>query len=128
MEEVGELIGHNDCRFLAQGTEELRPSETGTNRITVRTAVAGDDNVLAGFNQCAEPATLFWREDVDIHLEQFVRIDALVDKLLDASYRTLAVSGIGDTKPFRGSIEHLHRSSLLNDELIDHQGDKELGL
>ena len=100
VEEVGKLIGHNDDGVLAHGTEKLRPCETRADGIAVRTAVAGDDDVLAGFNQCPEPTTLFWREDVDIHLEQFVRIDTLVDELLDAGYCALAVGGIGDAKPF----------------------------
>ena len=100
VEEVWKLIGHNDYWFFAHGTEKLCPCKTGTDSIAVWTAMAGDDNVLASFNQCPEPATLFWREDVDIHLEQFVRIDTLVDELLDAGYRSFAVSGIGDAKPF----------------------------
>ena len=61
--------------------------------------MAGDDDVLTGFNQCAKLTALLWRKDVDIHSEQLVRINALVDELLDAGYRTLAVGGVCNAKP-----------------------------
>ncbi len=99
MEEVRELIGHNDRGLLAHAAEELCPSEAGTDGIAVRTAMAGDDDVLTGFNQCTESAALLWRKNVDIHSEQLVRINALVDELLDAGYRTLAVGGVCNAKP-----------------------------
>ena len=75
-----------------------------------------------------ESAALLWREDVDIHLEQFAGINTLVDELLDAGHCAFAVGSIGDAKPLRGSVEHLDRCGLLDDEFVDHQGDEELGL
>ena len=100
MQKVRVLIRHNDCRFLAHATEEFCPSETRTDGIAVRTAMAGDNDVLTGFNQSIEPTALLWIENIDVHLKQLVRIDALIYELLDACHCAFTVGSIGDAEPF----------------------------
>ena len=100
LEKVGKLVGNDDRRFLALATEEFCPSETRSDSIAVRAAMAGDDDVLTGFNQSIEPTALLWIENIDVHLKQLVRIDALIYELLDACHSAFTVGSIGDAEPF----------------------------
>ena len=96
---------HSQARFLPmnQGIiyTQILPAQyknlLGSKLVGIENMSIQD--VLTGFNQCAESAALLWREDVDIHLEQFAGINTLVDELLDAGHCAFAVGSIGDAKP-----------------------------
>ena len=89
--------------------------------------MADDQDSLSISNQLAQMDQLISRQYFYVHLEKFVGIDAIVDELLDAVDCSLAVSSIGYSEPLAGGVEDLTGGSTLSNELVDHQGDKELG-
>ena len=63
-----------------------------------------------------------------VPLEELVRINALVNKLLDASNSTGTVGRIGHTKPLARGVEHLTSSLALIDQLIHYPRNQILSL
>ena len=61
-------------------------------------------------------------------LEQFLRINTIVDELLYLSYNTGTVGSVCYAEPLTGCIKHLYGSSLIIDQFVYHQWDEELCL
>ena len=61
-------------------------------------------------------------------LEELVRINVLVNKLLDASNSARTVGRIGHTKPLARGVEHLAGSLTLIDQLVHHPRNQVLSL
>ena len=61
-------------------------------------------------------------------LEQRRGIDTVINELFDALNGAGTVGSVGDAEPLGGGVEDFAGSSAVVDELIHHEGDKELSL
>ena len=128
VQEVGILVGHDNGNILATLTKKLSHAQRRTDSIAIGTLMANHQNGLSSRNQLVHLGQLIGSHDIYIHLKKLVGVNSLVDQLLDAVNGVLTIGSIGHTEPLGGRVEHFAGSGAFGDELVDHQGDKELGL
>ena len=128
VKEVGILVGHDNGNILATQTKILSHAQRRADSIAIGTLMANHKDGLSSRNQLVHLGQLIGSHDIYIHLKKLVGVNALVDQLLDAVNGVLTIGSIGHTEPLGGGVEHFAGSGAFGDELVDHQGDKELGL